>query len=151
MRKGYFRSPERPFALWKWVVFGSVYLLVLDYLSSLLDNISIFWLGVLLGGAIIVRMNIMQSTSTFLQILKGIGVSLLISLIATFVLWGYCAIQPTQDICDERQLRANAMSNVYFPLVAIFGWIVGEIYTTIKEAAHRISRTKRTNQINKHK
>ena len=151
MKNSYLQRSNPSFSFWKWVGFGSLFLLMLNYISSLTNSISISLAGIFLGYAIMVRITRMQNLSSTLKILYALGLSLLISLIATSALWGYCFTHTTQDLCEINHLHANTFGNFSFPLISFSGWIVGEIYKVIKGTASYLFRINKTKYINRHR
>ena len=127
MTNTYLRKPERRFTLWKWIIFGSLFLLIVNYFSSLTDNIKVAVVSIGLGSMITVQMIGMKKLSRGLKLLSGIGLSLLISSIASICLIGFCFVLPSSNLCVPSHLRTYIFGNYSFPLIIVAIWVVFEI------------------------
>jgi hypothetical protein len=138
------RHTEPPFKFWKWIVFGPLFLLAVNYASSLTDNIKIAVLSVGLGFMITVRMIAMRKLNWEIKILSGVGLSLLISSIASLCLYGFCLVQKTSNLCVPSHFRAHVFGNFSFPGVIVVVWVIFEIFGVIgKNIAYAIRYGKR--------
>jgi len=127
MKSVYLREPERPFILWKWLVFGPLFLLMLNFVDSRLGDVEIIRLGIVLGYLITIRMIGTRKLARMAKLIGGIGLALAISSIASMLLLGFCMIQPSQDICVPNHLGAHIFGNFAFPLIVVVVWVAVEI------------------------
>ncbi len=129
MKDIYLRKPESPFKLWKWLVFGPLFLFVLDYVSFLLDDVDILGsFSLVLGFMITVRMIGIRKLTWGLKLLGGVGLSLLISFIASVYLRGFCVTQPLPELCAPNHFDAYVFGNFVFPLIIVIVWVFVEIF-----------------------
>jgi len=141
MKDIYLRKPERPFKLWKWLVFGSLFLFALDYVSSLLDGIDIMaTFSPVLGFMITLRMIGMRTLTWGLKLLGGIGLSLMISFIASLYLLGFCVTQPLPELCAPNHFDAYVFGNFVFPLIMVIVWVFFEILGSFWKTISYVAR-----------
>jgi len=141
MKDIYLREPERPFKLWKWLVFGPLFLFVLDYVSSLSDDVDIIGpFSLVLGFMITLRMIGIRKLTWGLRLLGGVGLSLVISFIASIYLFGFCIVKPLLDLCTPNHLRANVFGNFAFPLIIVIVWVSIEIFGSFWKTINYVVR-----------
>ena len=138
----YLRSPKQVFRLWKWIIFGPLFLLALDYVSSQLADTYVMRLAIGLGFLITARMFLMKRS--IWGLLSGLGLSLLISSIASAYLYTLCWVHYTEGLCESRPLQAYIISNYLFPNLTVIFWIALQIILAIgKNIAYILRYTKR--------
>ena len=139
----YLRQPKPRFIFWKWVVFGTLFLLVLNILSSSTDSTPMEALGIILGYLIVLRMSALPRYSSMVWLLSGLGLSILISTLATAILYGYCFLQNSSNICLPNLFRAHIFGNFFFPLAIILVYVGVEIVRAISTTIAYIVRYRR--------
>jgi hypothetical protein len=137
------QRPQPPFTLWKWIVFGSLFLLALNYVSSLAHFTNIVSIGIGLGFMIMARTLSMKKLAWGLRLLSGLGLSLLISFIASTCLYGLCAVKNIGDLCTPNHLRASIFANFIFSNIIIVIWIAIELLLAIGKNIAYVFRYKK--------
>jgi hypothetical protein len=140
MKKIYLREPERPFKLWKWLVFGPIILFTLDYVAFRLDDVKILQLSIVLGFLITVRMIGIRTLTWGARLLGGIGLSLAISFIASIYLSGFCITKPLLELCTPNHFRVHVFGNFTFPLIIVIVWVAAVIFGEVGKTVSYVIR-----------
>ena len=141
MKDIYLRKPESPFKLWKWLVFGPLFLFVLDYISSLSDGVDILGpFSLALGFMITVRVIGIRKLTWGSKLLGSVGLSLMISFIASIYLLGFCIVRPLLDLCAPNHLRADVFGNFAFPSIIVIVWLFIEIFGSFWKTINYVVR-----------
>ena len=117
--------------MWKWLVFGPLLLLATDIIPANFDKITPL-LAAVLGFAITIRMIALPKVSWLLKILTGWGLTILIGVIASLLLFGTCLLPLKLNFCAPNALRANIFSNFAFPMIAVLVWSLFEGFQAIQ-------------------
>lgn len=141
----YFHRSGKPFTLWKWLVFGSLFLYSVNLLSGWAGEL--VPMAVFLGFAISVRISVLPIYPWLLKVLAAWGLSILISAIASLLLLGTCLFPTKFNFCSDNQLWAEIFSNFSFPLVFVLGWSVLEVIQSLKKWLNYLSIRRRIRKI----
>jgi len=131
MNQLYSGSKARPFVLWKWLLFGALFLVTINMAAALLQISEVSSIGIGLGFMITAKMMAMPQLRLSLKIASGIGLVFIISLTAIIASWLTCLIEPTWSACSVNNFRAITFGIFFFPLVIVLLWAVFEILQAI--------------------
>ena len=125
----YLRPPQPKFSLWKWIVFAPLFLLILDYVSSQVEDTNV--MGIAMGLGFVLAARIFAVKRSLWGLLSGLCLSVLISSIASAYLYAFCWVQPLGGLCESRNLQAYILSNYVFSNGSVIIWIAIETFLVI--------------------
>ena len=135
MRDIKLRPLAKPPKVWMWLILGSLFLLLVNILTGIVDP-DVIVLDLFLGYVVLLRFSVLPDRGLLHKGIISLGLVISISVIASIAYFGVCSFLHFIP-CTTNQLRANIFGNFFFSLLIVLIWIIYEAILFIFETLKR--------------